>query len=83
VDRWAYFLKTFPGPPALRSAQLWRWSNWQNVGNGLILSTKRTRLDTDYTVTFPVVSVLSETDIPAAVFTDVNVSLPISSPMGE
>ncbi len=81
VDRWAYFLKNFKGTPSLHDAWVWRWQNWQNVGNGLIVSTERVRTDMDWKVTFPVVSILNAADVPEGVFTDVNVSLPNSEPV--
>jgi hypothetical protein len=80
VDRWGYFLANFKGTPSLRDAWIWRWKNWQNVGDGLIISTERTRVDLDWKVTFPVITVLDAVGVPQNVFTDVNVSLPDTQP---
>jgi hypothetical protein len=83
VDRWAYFLKNFNGVPSLNGAWFWRWTNWQNVGNGLIISTERRRIDQDWKVTFPVIAILDDNSIPQGVFADANVSMPNLQPTGK
>jgi hypothetical protein len=80
VDRWAYFLKNFKGSPSLKYAWAWRFAKWQNVGDGLIVSTERTRVDMNWKVSFPVVNVLKDTEVPIGVFTDAHVSLPAPQP---
>ena len=41
MDRWAYFLQSFEGTPALEKADPWRWEKWEDVGGGLRLAREK------------------------------------------
>ncbi|MFQ5778246.1 MAG: hypothetical protein ACE5IP_09600 [Terriglobia bacterium] len=79
MDRWAYFLQSYEGTPALEKATPWAWTKWESVG-GLRLAREKTRVGGDgpMRIYFPVLAVLPRVD--DAVFDSPRTPLPGESP---
>ncbi|MBI2956648.1 MAG: hypothetical protein HYY26_04985 [Acidobacteria bacterium] len=73
MERWAYFLQSYEGAPALEKATPWEWRGWADVG-GLRLARERLRIGQNARIHFPVLVVLDSVD--ASVFDSFEAELP-------
>ncbi len=74
LDRWAFFLESFEGEPALEGASEWRWEDWTEL-DSVLIARKRTLVRSPQfiqfrtgQIDFPVLRFLDEVD--ERVFTD-------------
>ncbi|MBI4467652.1 MAG: hypothetical protein HY656_09545 [Acidobacteria bacterium] len=58
MERWAYFLQSYEGTPAVEKATPWQWQSWADVGGGLHLAREKVRVGENMRIYFPLLEVL-------------------------
>ena len=81
MDRWAYFLQSYEGTPALDKATPWQWQDWGEVGGGGSLARERVRVGENMRIYFPVLGVLPSVE--PDVFESFQAALPGAPPAGK